>query len=141
MVWIYTLCLNVKELLLRNNQKWIDCNETQTHNHFVSKPNFPHSAKLASLAKCLIVCHTTTGSLAHLLPDGESELFKILAGVLQGYTVASYIFTIMQDYAMTQVMGNDAKEIGFRSDHKRSRRHNPGIITDMDCADDIVLMT
>ena len=86
----------------------------------------------------MIVCHTTTGSLAHLLPDGESEL---LAGVLQGYTVASYIFTIMQDYAMTQAMGNDAKEIGFRSDHKRSRRHNPGIITDMDCADDIVLMT
>ena len=35
-----------------------------------------------------------------LSPDRETEFFEILAGVLQGDTLAPYIFTIMIDYAM-----------------------------------------
>ena len=81
-----------------------------------------------------------TGTKAKVLsPDGETELFEILAGVLQGDTLTSYIFTIMIDYAMRQAIGNDALDLGFKLDRKRSRRHNNDVITDLDFADDIAL--
>ena len=75
-----------------------------------------------------------------LSPGGETEYFLILAGVLQGDTLAPYIFTIMIDYAMRQAIGNDALELGFKINRKRSRRHNPNVITDLDFADDIALV-
>ena len=82
-----------------------------------------------------------TGTKAKVLsPGGETEYFLILAGVLQGDTLTPYIFTIMIDYAMRQAIGNDAPELGFNLDRKRSRRHNPNVITDLDFADDIALV-
>ena len=74
-----------------------------------------------------------TGTKAKgLSPDGETEFFEILAGVLQGDTLAPYIFTTMIDYAPRQATGKD---------RKRNRRHNPDVITDLDFADDIALVT
>ena len=82
-----------------------------------------------------------TGTKAKVLsPGGETEYFLILAGVFQGDTLAPCIFTIMIDYAMRQAIGNDAPELGFNLDRKRSRRHNPNVITDLDFADDIALV-
>ena len=54
--------------------------------------------------------------------------------------MAPYIFTIILGCAMRQAIGNDTQEIGFKLDQKRSRRHNPDIITDLDFADDIALI-
>ena len=52
-----------------------------------------------------------TGTKAKVLsPDGEIQFFEILAAVLQGDTLAPYIFTIIIDYAMKQAIGNDALE-------------------------------
>ena len=82
-----------------------------------------------------------TGTKAKVLSPGrETEYFLILAGVFQGDTLAPYIFTIMIDYAMRQAIGNDALELGFKINRKRSRRHNPNVITDLDFADDIALV-
>ena len=82
-----------------------------------------------------------TGTKAKvLLPDGKTEFFEILAGVLQGDSLAPYIFTIMIDYAMRKAIGNDALELGFKINRKRSRRHNLNVITDLDFADDIALV-
>ena len=82
-----------------------------------------------------------TGTKAKVLsPGGETEYFLILVGVLQGDTLTPYIFTIMIDYAMRQAIGNDAPELGFNLDRKRSRRHNPNVITDLEFADDIALV-
>ena len=33
-------------------------------------------------------------------PDGDTEYFDIVAGVLQGYTLAPYLFIICQDYVL-----------------------------------------
>ena len=83
-----------------------------------------------------------TGTKTKVLsPDGETDIFEVLAGVLQGDTLAPYIFAIMIDYAMRQATGNDALELEFKLDRKRSRRHNPDVITDLDFADDIALVT
>ena len=35
-------------------------------------------------------------------PDGNTEYFDIIAGVLQGDTLAPYLFVIVLDYAMRQ---------------------------------------
>ena len=83
-----------------------------------------------------------TGTKANVLsPDGETEFFKVLPGVLEGDTLAPYIFKIMIDYAMRQAIGNNDLELGFKLDRKRSRRHTPILITDLDFADDIALVT
>ena len=83
-----------------------------------------------------------TGTKAKIpLPDEETEVLKILAGALQRDILAPYIFTIIIGYAIRQAIGNDALESGFILDRKRIRRRNPNVITDLDFADDIALMT
>ena len=72
-----------------------------------------------------------------LSPDGETELFDILAGVLQGDTLAP---VIIFDYVMEKAVGNKAEEIGFRLDN-RSRQKSPTIVTDLMFADDIALVS
>ena len=42
---------------------------------------------------------------------------------------------------MRLAVGNDAQEIDFTLDRNRSRKHNPGIITHLDCADGIAIVT
>ena len=76
-----------------------------------------------------------------LSPNGEKNYFKLVAGALQGDTLAPYTFIIVLDYTMRQAIGNDEDIIGFKLDKKRSRRQKPAIITDFDFADDIELMT
>ena len=47
-------------------------------------------------------------------PDGETEKFEITAGVLQGDTLAPFIFIIVLDYAMRKALGNGKEEeLGF----------------------------
>ena len=37
-------------------------------------------------------------------PNGETELFEILAGVLQGDTLAPYLFVIVLDFALRMTL-------------------------------------
>ena len=76
-----------------------------------------------------------------LSPDGETELFDILAGVLQGDTLAPYIFAIVIDYCMRQAVNGDDEQLGFTLERRRSRRVGPKTITDIDFADDIALLS
>ena len=56
-------------------------------------------------------------------PDGDTEYFDIVAGVLQGDTLAPYLFIICLDYVL-----------------KRSKRYPAKTITDADYADDLALL-
>ena len=47
----------------------------------------------------------------------------------------------MIDYPVRQAIGNDGPKLGFILDRKRSRGHNPNVITDLEFADDIPLVT
>ena len=76
-----------------------------------------------------------------LTPDGETEFFNIVAGVLQGDTLAPFLFAIVLDYVMRQALNDRVEDLGFYLDRKRSRRHQPIIITDTDFADDIALIS
>ena len=91
-----------------------------------------------------------TDTIAKVLsPDGETNFFKILAGVLQGDTLAPFLFIIVIDYIMRiAVDGNE--HLGFTAVEGRTsrlpRRANstcnaPMHITDTGYADDLCLLS
>ena len=69
-------------------------------------------------------------------PDGDTLLFRILAGIMQGDTLAPYLFIIVLDYALTKAM-EGREQLGFTLAPRRSRRHPAKTLTDLDYADDI----
>ena len=71
-----------------------------------------------------------------LTPEGDTEFFKILAGVLQGDTLAPFSFIIALDYALREATRED--NIGFTLTECQSRRHPAIHITDTDFADDLL---
>ena len=76
-----------------------------------------------------------------LSPDGDTEFFDTLAGVLQGDALAPYLFAVVIDYTMRQAVGDQELDLGFKLDKRRSRRRQPIAITDLDFADDIALLS
>ena len=72
-------------------------------------------------------------------PDGDTEYFDIVAGVLQGDTLAPYLFIICLDYVLRTSI-DKIKENGFELTKKRSRRYPAKTITDADYADDIAIL-
>ena len=71
-------------------------------------------------------------------PDGDTEYFDIVAGVLQGDTLAPYLFIICLDYVLRTSI-DKIRENGFELTKKRSRSHSAKTITDADYADDIAI--
>ena len=72
-------------------------------------------------------------------PDGDTEYFYIVAGVLQGDTLASYLFIICLDYVLRTSI-DKIKENGFKLTKERSRRYPAKTINDADYVDDIALL-
>ena len=73
-------------------------------------------------------------------PDGDTEYFDIVAGVLQGDTLAPYLFIICLNYVL-RISIDKIRENGFALTKKRNRRYPTKTITDADYADDIALLT
>ena len=55
-------------------------------------------------------------------PDGDTEYFDVVAGVLQGDTLAPYLFIICLDYVLRTSIDN-IRENGFVLTKKRTRRY------------------
>ena len=72
-------------------------------------------------------------------PDGDTEYFDIVAGVLQGDTLAPYLFIICLDYVLRTSI-NKIRENGFQLTKRRSKRYPAKTITDADYADDLALL-
>ena len=73
------------------------------------------------------------------LNDGDTEYFDIVAGVLQGDTLAPYLLIICLDYVL-RISIDKIRENSFELKKKRSRRYPAKTITDADYADDIALL-
>ena len=73
-------------------------------------------------------------------PDGDTDNFDIVAGALQGDTLAPYLFIICLDYVLRASI-NKIKENVFKLTREKSRRYPAKTITDADYADDIALLT
>ena len=72
-------------------------------------------------------------------PDGYTEYFDIVAGVLQGDTLAPYLLIICLDY-MLRTSIDKIRENGFVLTKKISRRYSAKTIIDADYADDIAIL-
>ena len=72
-------------------------------------------------------------------PDGDTEYFDIVVGVLQRDTLAPYLFIICLDYVLRTSI-DKIRENVFELTKKRSRRYPTKTITDADYADDIAIL-
>ena len=72
-------------------------------------------------------------------PDGDTYYFDIVASVLQGDTVAPYLFIICLDYVLRTSI-DKIKEDRFKLTKERSRRYPAKTITDANYADDRALL-
>ena len=72
-------------------------------------------------------------------PDGDTEYFDIVAGVLQGDTLAPYLFIICLDYVL-RISTDKIRENSFELKKKRSRRYPAKTITDANYADGIAIL-
>ena len=71
--------------------------------------------------------------------DGCSADFEVEAGVLQGDTLAPYLFVVVVDYVLRAAITDDG--VGFMIQILLSRRHPAKFATDLDFADDIALLS
>jgi len=74
-------------------------------------------------------------------PDGDTKPFQILAGVLQGDTLAPFLFIVALDYALRCAINGREEELGFTLTKRASRRVPAKTLTDLDFADDISLIS
>ena len=72
-------------------------------------------------------------------PDGDTDYFDIVTGVLKGDTLAPYLFIICLDYVLRTSI-DKMKENGFKLTKERSRRYHAQTITDADYTDDLALL-
>ena len=70
-------------------------------------------------------------------PTGDTDYFDIVAGVLQGDTLAPFLFINCLDYVLRKSID---KMKGFKLTKERSRRYPAQTITVVDYADDIALL-
>ena len=68
------------------------------------------------------------------------RLLNIVAGVLQGDTLAPYLFIICLDY-VHRISIDKIKENNFELTKIRNRRYTAKTITDVEYADDIAILT
>ena len=74
-------------------------------------------------------------------PDGDTESFEILAGVLQEGTLAPFLFIVALDYALRCVIDGEEEGLGFALTKRAGRRVSVKTLTDSDFADDIFLLS
>ncbi|CAK6977732.1 uncharacterized protein LOC114950604 [Scomber scombrus] len=93
-----------------------------------------------NLLRAIETMHAGTRSKV-VTPDGNTEEFDILAGVMQGDTLAPFLFIIVLDYALRKAISGREQDLGFTLTPRRSKRHPAVFLTDLDYADDISLLS
>ena len=83
------------------------------------------------------VLYTNTKALV-ITPDGETQPFDISAGVLQGDTLAPFLFIIVLDYALRTSLDNN-NTLGLLIKKRHGSRQPAQYLTDLDFADDLAI--
>ena len=76
-----------------------------------------------------------------LSPEGETEFFKITKGVLQGDTLAPYLFIIILDYVLREAIEGHEERFGLTIKPRQGRRVNAENVDDLNFANDISLLS
>jgi len=93
----------------------------------------------SKLIDAIRVLYTDTFSTI-LTPDGETSPFQIQAGILQGDTLAPFLFILVVDYVLRMSV-DTINSKGFQLKKRESSRHPAKYLTDTDFADDIALIS
>ena len=94
---------------------------------------------LSRLLRAIDAMYSGTRSKV-VTPDGDTEEFEIAAGVLQGDTLAPFIFVIVLDYVLRRAISGRESELGFMFHLKAVEQNPEKVITDLVFADDIALI-
>ena len=87
----------------------------------------------------IMILYTNTRAMV-ISPDGDTPFFDITTGVLQGDTLAPYLFIICLDYIMRKSIDNNS-QYGLTLTERKSSRYPEFTITDVDYAYDIAITT
>ena len=90
-----------------------------------------------TVAAIMMLCKNTKVKVRS--PDGDTDYFEIVAGVLQGDTLAPYLFIICLDFVL-RISIDKMKDNDLKLAKERSRRYSTQTITDIDYTDDIALL-
>ena len=71
-------------------------------------------------------------------PDGDTPYFEVTTGILQGETVAPFLFIICLEYVLRKSL-DDNKNISLTIKKRMSSRHPTIYITDTNYADDLAI--
>ena len=74
-----------------------------------------------------------------ITPDGETDFFQITVGVLQGDTLAPFLFIVALDYALREVTKDTST--GFMLEKRQGSRKTAVYITNADFADGLALIS
>lgn len=91
------------------------------------------------MIEAIRVLYTNTSSTI-VTSDGETDPFDILAGILQGDTLAPFLFIVVLDYILRMSL-DQINTKGFQLHPRKSSRHPAVHLTDADFADDIALIS
>ena len=87
------------------------------------------------IIKAIKVLYTNTKAKV-LTTDGETELFDILARVLQGDTLAPFLFILVLDYALRTSLDQN-NTLGLLLKKRNGSRNPAQYLTDLDFANDL----
>ena len=90
------------------------------------------------IIEAIRVLYTNTSSTI-LTPDGETEPIDILAGILQGDTLAPFLFILVLDYVLRKSLDLNYSN-GLQLHPRKSSRVPAVHLTDADFADDLALI-
>ncbi|KAL5249369.1 hypothetical protein ACHWQZ_G018286 [Mnemiopsis leidyi] len=96
-----------------------------------------YKASQAPIIKAIRLLYDTAKSRVQT-SDGLTDFFETLIGVLQGDTLAPFLFIIVLDYILRNCMSPD---YGLIITPRQSRRIPAVTVTDLDFADDLALLS
>ena len=90
------------------------------------------------IIKAIMIMYKNTQAFVRY-PDGDTEFFDIIAGVLQGDTLAPYLFITVLYYVLRNV--DQSKNLGSTLKKQLSRRYPAEMLMDADFADDLAVLS
>ena len=90
------------------------------------------------IIKAIMIMYKNTQAFVRS-PDGDTEFFNIIARLLQGDTLAPYLFIIVLDYVLRNLDQN--KTLGFTLRKQLSRRYPAEMLTDADFDNVLVILS
>ena len=108
-----------------------------------------HHGKIAGILQAYRIPNVTIAAIMMLYrntkamvrsPDGDTDFFNVVAGVLQGDTLAPFLFILTLDYVLRTSL-DKLNSFGFTLEKAKSRRYPAKKITDADYTDDLALFS